>query len=187
MSSESEDEIKRLKKEIEDLKSQIKRLSEERPPRRPEGRRIFTINIGEALQDYVEEVVQGVMDGISGEIERSVLIGPRGIYIGRREGKPEVEEVVDWAKMASMLSALANEHRIKILAELMKGGRYAGEIQERLPEITASTLSSHLKILEESGLIVQEMVRGRYLITMPGRAALKMASQVMRMMEMGGL
>ncbi len=83
------------------------------------------------------------------------------------------------------MSALGQEHRLKILSELMHGGRYISELQEKLPEITTSTLSSHLDVLQEAGLVVQEKVRGRYLITMPGRAAYKMARRVTRFLERG--
>ena len=41
-----------------------------------------------------------------------------------------------------------------------------------------STLSSHLDVLQEAGLITQERKRGRYLITIPGRLAVKMAYQI---------
>jgi len=56
-------------------------------------------------------------------------------------------------------------------------------LQERLPEITSSTLSSHLDVLQEAGLIVQEKVRGRYLITMPGRIAYKMANKISKLIS----
>jgi DNA-binding HxlR family transcriptional regulator len=72
-----------------------------------------------------------------------------------------------------------------MLSELMSGGKYINELQDKLSEITTSTLSSHLNVLEEAGLVVQEKVRGRYLITMPGRTAYKMARQVARFLEMG--
>jgi len=65
----------------------------------------------------------------------------------------------------------------------MSGGKYINELQEELSEITTSTLSSHLKVLEEAGLVVQEKVRGRYLITMPGRTAYKMARRATRFLE----
>ena len=65
----------------------------------------------------------------------------------------------------------------------MSGGKYVNELQESLPEIAASTLSSHLNVLEEAGLIVQERVRGRYLITIPGRSAYKMARRVGRFLR----
>jgi DNA-binding HxlR family transcriptional regulator len=69
--------------------------------------------------------------------------------------------------------------------ELMSGGKYINEVQEKLSEITTSTLSSHLKVLEEAGLVVQEKVRGRYLITIPGRTAYKMLGRVVRILERG--
>jgi DNA-binding HxlR family transcriptional regulator len=83
------------------------------------------------------------------------------------------------------MSALGEEHRLGILKELMNGGKYINELQEKLPEITASTLSSHLDVLQEAGLVVQEKVRGRYLVTMPGRAAYKMATRITRFTERG--
>jgi DNA-binding transcriptional ArsR family regulator len=59
-------------------------------------------------------------------------------------------------------------------------------LQEQLSDITTSTLSSHLDVLEEAGLVVQEKVRGRYLITMPGRTAYHMARKVNRFLAAGG-
>jgi DNA-binding transcriptional ArsR family regulator len=81
------------------------------------------------------------------------------------------------------MSALGHEHRLRILSELMVGGMYINELQEKLSEITTSTLSSHLNVLEEAGLVVQEKVRGRYLVTMPGRVAYKMARRITRFLE----
>jgi DNA-binding HxlR family transcriptional regulator len=59
------------------------------------------------------------------------------------------------------------DRSIEILNELMSSWKCINELQEKLLEITTSTLSSHLNVLEEAGLVVQEKVRGRYLITMP--------------------
>ncbi len=83
------------------------------------------------------------------------------------------------------MSALGNEHRLKILKELASGGKYISELQEKLSEIASSTLSSHLDVLEEAGLVVQEKVRGRYLITMPGRMAYQMANQITQLLKKG--
>ena len=55
--------------------------------------------------------------------------------------------------------------------------------QKVLKEISASTLSSHLDVLEQVGLISQEKRRGRYLITMAGRIAIKMAAQIAKRVE----
>ncbi len=105
--------------------------------------------------------------------------------MGRRRSRGDEGERapggLDAKKSASLLGALANEQRLRILRELSEGGKYAGELEEAVPDITPSTLSSHLKVLTGSGLVTQEATRGRYLITIPGRVALKMVGRVTRM------
>ncbi|UCG45680.1 MAG: winged helix-turn-helix transcriptional regulator [Candidatus Bathyarchaeota archaeon] len=178
MSEELEDELKRMKEELANMKEMLSEMSE-RLRKRPRG---FHIDMGGKIHDYVEDVMEGVAEGISGELERSVFIGPHGIKVSR--GKREEDLAgTDPVKAASAMSALGNEHRLKILSELAYGGRYISELQEKLPEITTSTLSSHLDVLEKAGLVAQEKVRGRYLITIPGRMAHKMAKKIARVIE----
>jgi len=55
-----------------------------------------------------------------------------------------------------------------------------------LPDISAGTLSSHLNILQEAGLVVQEAVRGRYLITILGRTALKIVNKLAKLAKQLG-
>jgi DNA-binding HxlR family transcriptional regulator len=142
------------------------------------------INVGNSVQDYIQDVMQGVAEGVRGELKRSIFIGPGGVHIfGNGEPHAEEEEKVDFVKVAGIMSALGHEHRLKILNELMSGGKYINELQERLSEITTSTLSSHLNVLEDAGLVVQEKVRGRYLITIPGRTAYKTARRLARGFE----
>lgn len=174
------DEIKKLREELESLKEQLREVT----PGSERKRRGISIDIEDRMSDYLGDIMEGVAEGIRGELERSIFISPHGrhikIYRGGREEIEEEPEKVDFAKAAAMMSALGQEHRLKILAELMKGGKYASELQDRLSEITASTLSSHLDVLQETGLVVQERVRGRYLITIPGRIAYKMAGTIVR-------
>ena len=187
-----DEELRRLKEEIEELKDQLRGLSEGlRGPReepmeeeRPHIDRDYALrfDLGERISDYVTSIVDSVMVGIAGELDRSIFIGPRGIRINR-ERRPRETVRVDPKRAATVMSALGNEHRIRILDELTSGGRYAGELQERLPEISASTLSSHLDVLKEAGLLVQEKARGRYLITIPGRLAYGMANQIAHQVE----
>jgi len=73
---------------------------------------------------------------------------------------------------------MGNEHRVTILKELSWGGMYSSDLQESVKDIGPSTLSSHLDVLDQVGLIVQEKRRGRYLITMAGRIAIQMAAQI---------
>jgi DNA-binding HxlR family transcriptional regulator len=183
LSEEIKEEMKKLREELANLKEQLKDVTE-REQRR--GRGIY-IDVGNRVRDYVEDVMEGVAEGIHGELEKCVFIGPGGVRIIRKGEMPRHEEEaeVDFPKVAEVMSALGHEHRMKILKELISGGKYINELQEKLSEITTSTLSSHLKVLEETGLVVQEKVRGRYLITMPGRAAYNMAIRITRFLERG--
>ena len=184
MSEDLKEEMKKLKEEIAGLKEQLKGITEEGGTRK----RGLYIDIGNSVQDYVDDVMHGVAEGVHGELEKSIFIGPGGCRIlhGKGPHREEEEEVeVDFMKAAKTMSALGQEHRLKILSTLMSGGRYINELQEKLGEITTSTLSSHLDVLEKAGLVVQEKVRGRYLVTMPGRTAYRMACKVVRFLEAG--
>jgi DNA-binding transcriptional ArsR family regulator len=130
---------------------------------------------GESFGEYIGNFVEDVMEGVAAEIETSLRFRPRDSTRVRRHRKPRS---VDASRAASVMSALGNENRIRILDALSYGGLYAGDIQEALEDIGASTLSSHLDVLEESGLIMQERRRGRYLITVPGRLAVNMAYEI---------
>lgn len=178
MSEDWKEEMKRLREELASMKEQLREMSEEAR----EKRRGIYIDIGERVGNYVQDVMEGVAEGISGELERSVFVGPHGIRVFRRRPRPERIRA-DPAKAASVMSALGHEHRLRILRELMHGGKYISELQEKLSEITSSTLSSHLDVLQEAGLVVQEKVRGRYLITIPGRMAYKMANRIAKLVE----
>ena len=134
------------------------------------------------LGDYIEEFVEDVMEGVAVGLEESLFINPRrhprrraGISPDRKLSPDEIQ------KSADIMGALSNEHRIKVLNELSYGGLYASDFQEKLSEISPSTLSSHLDVLEEAGFIVQERRRGRYVITLAGRVAVQMAHQVSKL------
>lgn len=177
-------QMRRLKEEMEALKQQLHEMSGQVVKKR----RGIHIDINDRLagvSDYVNDVMAGVAEGIEGELEKSIFIHPhRGEVImhrGREHRRPpEHLEKPDLGKAANIMSALGQEHRLKILSELMTGGKYISDLQNALKEITASTLSSHLDVLQEAGLVVQERVRGRYLVTIPGRMAYKMAAAVAR-------
>ena len=184
LSEDLREEMRKLKDELADLKEQLKGVSEERRRRKD----AIRIDVGDRVRDYVADIMEGVAEGIYGEVEKSVLIGPGGRKIVRivQEGTPEMEDEgieASFPKTAEVMNALSHENRLRILDELMTGGKYINELQEKLSEITTSTLSSHLKVLEEAGLVVQEKVRGRYLITIPGRTAFRMARRVTRFAE----
>ncbi|RLE81605.1 MAG: hypothetical protein DRJ52_03820 [Thermoprotei archaeon] len=172
--------LQELKREVERLKEELRRLKESKAEEEeymtyPRKRVII------GLDRFIGDVIEDIMEGIREEIERAVFIGPRGVVIARGKRR-RVRESVDFneKQAAKLLEALANENRLKILKSLSRGGKYLKELQVELSNISAGTLSSHLNILEEAGLVVQEAVRGRYLITLPGRFALKMVSSLVR-------
>lgn len=131
---------------------------------------------GDQLGDYIGSFVEDVMEGLGQELEQSLFF-ERSLSRDRISGRITQVEAKD---TADVMSALANEHRIRVLSELSTGGMYASDLQEALSEISPSTLNSHLDVLEDAGLILQERRRGRYLITISGRLAVKMAIQIMK-------
>ncbi len=153
-----------------------------KPRKRIEIRGPFTgEEFGDRLGDYIGGFVEDVMEGVTSELERSLFWEHRPA----RE-RPTVMSDSEVQRTADVMSALGNEHRVKILKELTWGGLYVSDLQDTLKEISASTLSSHLDVLQEAGLIVQERRRGRYLITMSGRLAIKMASSIAKRVDVGG-
>lgn len=186
MSDESEPDLDTLKKQIESLQKSVemleeksgkKKSEEESKPKsrgieglfvsRSEDGKKIVVDLG-SMGEFVDEVV----NGIRGEIEKSVFIDRNGIAIRNPMVKPDAE--IDETVSAEVFAALGNEHRVRILKELETGGMYANELEEEIP-VSASTLSKHLKTLEEQGLVHQEASRGRYLITLSGRKALMAA------------
>ena len=61
--------------------------------------------------------------------------------------------MVDSKKMAAMFKAFADENRIQILELLRDGERCACRLLEEM-KITQPTLSHHMKILCDSGIVV---------------------------------
>ncbi len=133
---------------------------------------------GEKLGEYIGEFVNDIMENVNSELEQTVFLDRRG----KRE-RPTMMSDRNVKHTAAIMSAMGNEHRITILRELSWGGMYSSDLQEPLKEISPSTLSSHLDVLEQVGLIHQEKRRGRYLITMAGRIAIKMAAQIAKRAE----
>ena len=187
-----DEELRRLREEMDALRSQLRDISEELKKERTNWReREETIDeqthrdrgkrdLGESIGEYVSGIINNVMADIHDEMDRYVFISPSGKVKIRARGRMRDAAVEDPKKVAGVMGALGNEHRLKILQELSRGGLYANDLVELLPEIGASTLSSHLDVLQRAGLVVQEKARGRYLITLPGRIAFRMANQIAR-------
>lgn len=184
-----EEELRRLREEVEELKRELRevagRLRERgaRPSEEAGSKRPRT-DLGEVIEEFVSSFLENMMVGIKGELDRSIFIGPRGIFVAKKD-RVERPSRADPKRAAEVMSALGNEHRIRILEELTSGGRYLGELLELFPGMSAGTISSHLDVLKAAGLVVQEKERGRYLITIPGRIAYRMASQLVDQINQG--
>ena len=145
---------------------------------------------GKELGDYIKLVVSDAMRGANRAM-RSVFIGPDGARIkidenGVALGKSASEAVqkVPAEDAERLLSPLASAERIGILYLLAEEPRYHQDLME-LSGLKPGTLPHHLKQLEEAGYVTQERVRGRYLITIPGRMALKLAEYLHNQMVSG--
>lgn len=133
---------------------------------------------GEKLGEYIGDFVNDVMENVNSELEETLFQ-----EVGSRRERPTMMSDRDIKRTSAIMSAMGNEHRVTILRELSWGGMYSSDLQASLKEISPSTLSSHLDVLEQVGLITQEQRRGRYLITMTGRIAIKMAAEIAKRAE----
>jgi len=178
-------DIDRLEQEVAKLRDEVQRISSAIPPQNTQGNESPKRNFAQSLSDYVNDVVESVTSGISSEIEKSVFVDPTGAWFDRHIARVQARSITpaEAERAATLMGAMASEHRLRILNELLYGGRYASEMEAVLKDISPSTISNHLKILQETGLVVQEGDRGRYLVTLPGRIALKMATRLTRFLE----
>ena len=183
--SSSSSDIDKLEQEVAKLREEVQRISSAIPPPNTRTNEAPKRNFAQSLTEYVNDVVESVTSGISSEIEKSVFVDPTGAWFDRHIARVQARSITqaEAERAATLMSAMASEHRLRILNELLYGGRYASEIEAILKDISPSTISNHLKILQEAGLVVQEGDRGRYLITLPGRIALKMATRLNRFLE----
>lgn len=56
-------------------------------------------------------------------------------------------------QIAELLKVLANENRLRILCELIKGAKTVSGLCQRVPDITQSALSQHLALLKAHGIL----------------------------------
>lgn len=175
------DENDELKNEVARLREEVQRISGVTRDSSGSDKR----NFGQSLSDYVNDVVESVMSGIASEIQKSVFIDPTGVWFDRHISAVQSKSMTsqEAKRAATLMTAMSSEHRLQILTELLYGGGYASELEAVLKDLSPSTISNHLKILQESGLVVQEGDRGRYLITLPGRIALKMTTRLARFLD----
>lgn len=211
---ELRDEMHRLEEQMADLRRRMKKekgYEREAPPKPPkEPRRTKGVRIdfddealhedmeelgrkmgayGVELGEYIKTVVSDAMRGAN-KAMRSVFIGPKGARVRIDDNEVSWDpEGVDATQVPPedaqrLLAPLASEERIRILYLLADEPRYHQDLME-LSGLKPGTLPHHLKQLEDAGYVTQERVRGRYLITIPGRMALKLAEYLHNQMTSG--
>jgi hypothetical protein len=137
-----------LRDEVERLREEVRRISQSIPRQGTGGvpGSFGKRNLGQSISDYVNDVVNSVMSGITSEFEKSVFVDPTGVWFDRHMSRVQSRTLSpgEAQRAASLMSAMASEHRIRILSELLFGGRYAGELESVLKDISPSTISNHL-------------------------------------------
>jgi DNA-binding transcriptional ArsR family regulator len=97
--------------------------------------------------------------------------------MGEQVIKSRIDSSVEWT---TVLKALADENRLQIIRELLKGEASVQDLSKAL-KIKMYNISKHLKILETSGLVRKrkEGVRRIYMITENLRSRLSGDNQVL--------
>ena len=80
LSEDLKEEMKKLREELAKLKDQLRDVTE----REQRGSRGIYIDVGNRVHDYVGDVMESVAEGIHGELEKSIFIGPGGVRIIRQ-------------------------------------------------------------------------------------------------------
>ncbi len=188
-----------LRHEIESVRREKERFSEYRrthgragsgyakppkPPRPPKAPRRAAVVDFTDLTDSLDDMMEGLGDQI-----RMSLSGLKGI--GREFADPYIElrasgkhskrrrqdtkiDLIPPERVASVITPLASEERLKIMDFLKSGGKTFNELETHTGK-TGSSLTHHLNPMVEAGYVIKGEVRGTYYLTVEGRLAYRLA------------
>jgi DNA-binding transcriptional ArsR family regulator len=191
MKREFSEQMRGLKEDIEDIKEDIRSdpgIRKHRPPKRPRKRRSdFSLHMdedwGERFGASIENYVGGLLDSVGDAIDRSVgsIFQP---YPSRRHrhkprhrkekafvSEEDLEDFYD--KGSAIMAALSDSNRLRMLKELEKQPLRQSDLSEKT-NTKGGNFKHHITILKDEGLVRQEGVRERYMLTFAGREALKL-------------
>ena len=187
MKKEIESEMEKLKEDIKDIKYDIDKDSkgQERLPRTL--RKTQRIDwedrgdrLGESIQYYIGSLLESVGDSLGDAIERSVgalfhePFTRKQKRTKRKEENIKQEELEEFFdKGSAIMTALSDSTRLRMLKELEKEPLRQSDLADRT-ETKGGNFKHHISILIDQGLVRQEGVRERYLLTFAGREALKL-------------
>jgi len=195
MNREFKDQMRALKEDIEEIKKDIhsnRDMGKSRPPRPPRPPRNkkgdFSFHIGdedwgEHFGSSIEHYIGGLLDSVGDAIDRSVgsifqSPSSRHSRIKSKHRKEKMfvaeEELEDfYSKGSAIMGALSDSNRLRMLKELEKQPLRQSDLSEKT-NTKGGNFKHHISILKEAGLVRQEGVRERYLLTFAGREALKL-------------
>ncbi len=191
MKREFSEQMRGLKEDIEDIKEDIhldRDIRKHRPPMRPRKRKNdFRFHIdedwGERFGASIENYVGGLLDSVGDAIERSVgsIFQPSSSRRLRRKerytkekafvSEEDLEDFYD--KGSAIMAALSDSNRLRMLKELEKQPLRQSDLSEKT-NTKGGNFKHHITILKDEGLVRQEGVRERYMLTFAGREALKL-------------
>ncbi|MHA2296712.1 MAG: ArsR/SmtB family transcription factor [Candidatus Hodarchaeales archaeon] len=183
------EEITRLKEELRGLKKEMRGgrrrarvsrpTSPPRPPRapRPPHPPNFEFDFDKSLGNYLESVLGSVAEGLDSAF-RGVFHTKRSSRQrrGRRFGSTtftEDQETEFYEKAPALVGLLADSNRLKLMKRLESGPKYQSDLVD--DKLQGGTFKHHMSKLMDAGWVIQEKARGRYLIAISGREALKFA------------
>ncbi|PWI48337.1 hypothetical protein CEE45_07005 [Candidatus Heimdallarchaeota archaeon B3_Heim] len=189
LKKEIRDEFHDIREEIEHVKdSEIKTGKKTRSRRRPHRRsrdeedwKDWGENIGSSLERYIGSILESVWDSIDQSV--GTLFHSSATPRTRRSKRDKTdmyasipEEELDqfYQRGAELLSALSDQKRLQMLKELEKEPLRQSDLSEKT-NIRGGNFKHHITILKDEGLVHQEGVRERYMLTFAGREALKLA------------
>ena len=154
--------------------------------------RIGDVDVDGTVTDYITKVMDSVGKSMETTFRTAFAGGKKSV---KRDSCDECEDsaiVIDiqngenkvikkagnfYDKTALLLSALGDQHRIKILKILEDSPQYQKELAE-ITGLKGGSFKHHTDILQEADFITREAVRGRYLITQLGIEALKLGEMI---------
>lgn len=199
MKEEFRKQMRDLKEEIGDFKDEF-RPQPPRPPRPPRPPKIkrkskHHINIHTGAEDWddwgerfgstLEHYIGGILDSVGDTIDRtvgSIFPVPASSRHKRRKREshrkepyfvPDEELDEFFQKGAAIMGALSDQTRLRMLKELERQPLRQSDLSEKT-NTRGGNFKHHITILKEEGLVRQEGVRERYMLTFSGREALKL-------------
>ncbi|UCG02117.1 MAG: winged helix-turn-helix transcriptional regulator [Candidatus Heimdallarchaeota archaeon] len=192
MKQEIREQMRELREELGDFKEDFpppRRPRKPRPPRPPRGEIGIRIDKedwedwGERFGKSFEHYIGGILDSIGETIDRSVgsIFHPPSARRERRwKGKrkepffvPEEELEEFYTEGSKIAAALSDQTRLRMLKELEKEPLRQSDLSEKT-NTRGGNFKHHITILKDEGLVRQEGVRERYMLTYSGREALKL-------------